>query len=92
MPPKTGVTSKTYNSKVPSFKDWREQYDIYILNPFEVQEETCKKLQTDFGLSKAEAQDYYEMIKDDENNKLIEEIRNRVRVKVDNSGTTFDVV
>lgn len=87
--------SVTKNKRVYSSKDWenwRDQFDIWIINPDELKEKTCAELENNFGLSKDEAKDYYEMIKDDENNKFIEEIRNRVRVKVDNSGTTFDVV
>lgn len=82
--------SVTKNKRVYSSKDWenwRDQFDLWIINPEEVQEQTCEKLKSDFGLSDDEAKNYYDMIKDEENNKIIKEIEKKVRVKVNSTGT-----
>ena len=69
------------------WKDFHDRYDLFIVNPEEVQEQTCEKLKSDFGLSDDEAKNYYDMIKDEENNKIIKEIEKKVRVKVNSTGT-----
>lgn len=71
----------------PKLKNFHDHYDLFIINPEEVQEQTCKKLKSDFGLSDDEAKNYYDMIKDEENNKIIKEIEKKVRVKVKSTGT-----
>lgn len=68
-------------------KNFHDRYELFIINPEEVQEQTCKKLKSDFGLSDDEAKNYYDMIKDEENNKIIKEIEKKVRVKVKSTGT-----
>ena len=40
-------------------------YDLFSINPEEVQKQTCEKLKSDFGLSDDEAKNYYDMIKDE---------------------------
>lgn len=57
-------------------------YDLFSINPGEVQKQTCEKLKSDFGLSDDEAKNYYEMIKDEKNNKIIKEIEEKVKIKV----------
>lgn len=52
-----------------------------------MQAQTCEKLKSDFGLSDDEAKTYYEMLKDKENNKIIEEVEKKVRVKVAQTGS-----
>lgn len=37
------------------WKNFRNRYDLYIINPEEVQEQTCEKLKSDFDLSDDEA-------------------------------------
>ena len=64
-----------------------DHYDLFIINPGEVQEQTCEKLKSNFGLSDDEAKNYYEMIKDEENNKIIKEVEKKIRVKVNSTGT-----
>ena len=63
------------------WKNFHDHYDLFIINPEEVQEQTCEKLKSDFGLSDDEAKNYYDMIKDEKNNKIIEEIEKKIRVK-----------
>ena len=69
------------------WKDFHDHYDIFIINPEEVQKQTCEKLKSDFSLSNEEAKDYYDMIKYEENNKIIKEIEKKIRVKVKFNGT-----
>lgn len=69
------------------WKDFRDHYDIFIINPEEVQKQTCEKLKSDFGLSNEEAKDYYDMIKYEENNKIIKEVEKKIRIKVKSTGT-----
>ena len=69
-----------YSSKY--WENWRYQSDLWIINPDEVQKQTCKKLKSDFGLSDDEAKNYYEMIKGEENNKIIEEIEEKIRTEM----------
>lgn len=57
-------------------------YDLFIINPEEVQKQTCEKLKSDFGLSDDEAKTYYNMIKDEKNNIIIKEIEERVKINV----------
>lgn len=73
MPP------KTYNSTLTILRD---NFDLFFLDPKVVQEQTCEKLKSDFGLSDDEAKDYYDMIKDEKNNKIIEEIKEKVKTKM----------
>lgn len=69
-------------TKESILKNFRDHYDLFLINPEEVQEKACEKLKLDFDLSDDEAKNYYEMIKDEENNKVIREIENKVKVKV----------
>lgn len=69
------------------WENFHDRYNLYIINPEVVQEQTCEKLKSDFGLSDDEAKNYYDMIKDEENNKIIKEIEKKVRVKVNSTGT-----
>ena len=62
-----------------NLENWRDQFDIFLINPDEVQKQTCEKLKSDFGLSDDEAKNYYEMIKDEENNKTIKEIVDNIQ-------------
>lgn len=71
---------KTYKSSLNNF-------DFFFLDPKVVQEQTCEKLKSDFDLSDDEAKNYYEMIKDEKNNKIIKEIEEKVRVKVNPTDT-----
>lgn len=73
MPP------KTYKSSLTILHD---NFDFFFLDPNVVQEQTCEKLKSDFDLSDDEAKNYYEMIKDEKNNKIIEEIEEKVKTKV----------
>lgn len=75
------------SSRVYNLENWRDKYEIFIVNREEVQKQTCERLISDFGLTKEESASYYEMIKDDENNKIIEEIEEKVRVKVAQTGS-----
>ena len=77
MPP------KTYKSSLTILHDI---FDFFFLDPKVVQEQTCEKLKSDFGLSDDEAKNYYEMIKDEKNNKIIEEIEEKVRTKIGFTG------
>lgn len=61
---------------------FHDNFDFFFLDPKVVQEQTCEKLKSDFGLSDDEAQSYYKMIKDEENNKIIKEIEERVKTKI----------
>jgi hypothetical protein len=74
------------SGRLYDLKNWQEHFDVFILNQEKVQEQTCEKLKSDFGLSDDEAKNYYEMIKDEENNKIIEEVEKKVRVKVAQTG------
>ena len=65
----------------------RDNFDFFFLDPKVVQEQTCEKLKSDFGLSDDEAKNYYEMIKDEKNNKLIKEIEEKVRTKIEFTGS-----
>lgn len=69
------------------WKDLHDRYKFYIINPEVVQEQTCEKLKSDFGLSDDEAKNYYDMIKDEENNKIIKEIEEKIKVEVHSTGT-----
>lgn len=60
----------------------RDNFDFFFLDPKVVQEQTCEKLKSDFDLSDDEAKNYYEMIKDEKNNKIIKEIEEKVKTKV----------
>lgn len=83
MPPKNvNMSGRLYN-----LKNWRDHFDVFILDQEKVQEKTCEKLKSDFGLSDDEAKNYYEMIKDEENNKIIEEVEKKVRIKVAQTGS-----
>ena len=75
------------SGRLYDLKNWQEHFDVFILNQEKVQEQTCEKLKSDFGLSDDEAKNYYEMIKDEENNKIIEEVEKKIRVKVNSIGT-----
>lgn len=81
MPP------KTYKSSLTILHD---NFDFFFLDPKVVQEQTCEKLKSDFDLSDDEAKNYYEMIKDEKNNKIIKEIEEKVRVRV-NPTDTFNL-
>lgn len=70
----------------PKLKNFHDRYKLYIINPEVVQEQTCEKLKSDFGLSDDEAKNYYDMIKDEENNKIIKEIEKKIRVEVHSTG------
>lgn len=65
----------------------RDNFDFFFLDPKVVQEQTCEKLKSDFDLSDDEAKNYYEMIKDEKNNKLIKEIEEKVRTKIEFTGS-----
>lgn len=69
------------------WENFHDRYNLYIINPEVVQEQTCEKLKSDFGLSDDEAKNYYDMIKDEENNKIIKEVEKKVRVEVHSTGT-----
>lgn len=69
----------TYKSSLTIFHD---NFDLFFLDPKVVQEQTCEKLKSDFGLSDSEAKNYYEMIKDEKNNKIIKEIEEKVKTKI----------
>jgi len=75
------------SGRLYDLKNWQEHFDVFILNKEKVQEQTYEKLKSDFGLSDDEAKNYYEMIKDEENNKIIEEVEKKVRVKVAQTGS-----
>jgi hypothetical protein len=75
------------SGRLYDLKNWQDHFDVFILNQEKVQEQTCEKLKSDFGLSDDEAKNYYEMIKDEENNKIIEEVEKKVRVKVAQTGS-----
>ena len=75
---------KTYKSSLTILHD---NFDFFFLDPKVVQEQTCEKLKSDFGLSDSEAKNYYEMIKDEKNNKIIKEIEEKVRVRVTSTDT-----
>lgn len=64
-----------------------DNFDVFFLDPKVVQEQICEKLKSDFDLSDDEAKNYYEMIKDEKNNKIIKEIEEKVRVKVNPTDT-----
>ena len=49
----------------PKLKNFHDRYKLYIINPEVVQEQTCEKLKSDFGLSDDEAKNYFNMIKDE---------------------------
>lgn len=78
------------SGRLYNLKNWQDHFDVFILNREKVQEQTCEKLKSDFGLSDDEAKNYYDMIKDEENNKIIKEVEKKIRVKV-NSTNTFEV-
>lgn len=59
-----------------------DNFDVFFLDPKVVQEQTCEKLKSDFDLSDDEAKNYYEMIKDEKNNKIIKEIEEKVKTKI----------
>lgn len=88
MPPKTNISKnkRVYSSK--DWENWQGQFDLWIINPDELKEKVCEELENNFSLSKDEAKDYYEMIKDDKNNKIIKEIEKKVKVQ---STDTFEV-
>ena len=69
----------TYKSSLTIFYD---NFDLFFLDPKVVQEQTCEKLKSDFDLSDDEAKNYYEMIKDEKNNKIIKEIEEKVKTKI----------
>lgn len=69
------------------WKNLRDNYELFIINPEEVQKQTCEKLKSDFNLSDDEAKNYYDMIKDEENNEIIKEIKKKIRVKVEYTDT-----
>ena len=69
----------TYKSSLTIFHD---NFDLFFLDPKVVQEQTCEKLKSDFDLSDDEAKNYYEMIKDEKNNKIIKEIEEKVKTKI----------
>ena len=75
---------KTYKSSLTILHD---NFDLFFLDPKVVQEQTCEKLKSDFDLSDDEAKNYYEMIKDEKNNKIIKEIEEKVRVRVNPTDT-----
>lgn len=75
------------SGRLYDLKNWQDHFDVFILNQEKVQEQTCEKLKSDFGLSDDEAKNYYDMIKDEENNKIIEEVEKKVRVKVAQTGS-----
>lgn len=77
----------TYKSSLTILHD---NFDFFFLDPRVVQERTCEKLKSDFGLSDDEAKNYYDMIKDEKNNKIIKEIEEKVRVRV-NPTDTFNL-
>ena len=86
MPPKDMTKNKRVYSSL-DWENWRNQFNLWIINPDEVQKQTCEKLKSDFGLSDDEAKNYYEMIKDEKNNKIIKEIEEKVRVKISPTDT-----
>ena len=69
----------TYKSSLTILHD---NFDVFFLDPKVVQEQTCEKLKSDFDLSDDEAKNYYEMIKDEKNNKIIKEIEEKVKTKI----------
>lgn len=75
---------KTYKSSLTILHD---NFDFFFLDPKVVQEQTCEKLKSDFGLSDDEAKNYYEMIKDEKSNKIIKEIEEKVRVRINPTDT-----
>lgn len=85
MPPKTNISKnkRVYFSK--NWENWQDQFNLYIINPDELKEKICEELENNFSLSKDEAKDYYEMIKDDENNKIIKEIEKKIKVRSTNN-------
>ena len=70
---------KTYKSSLTILHD---NFDLFFLDPKVVQERTCEKLKSDFDLSDDEAKNYYEMIKDEKNNKIIKEIEEKIKTKI----------
>lgn len=60
--------------------------DAFIIDSNKLKDQACKEIENNFELTKEEAENYYEMIKDDDNNDLIEDIRNKLSVKVEQAG------
>lgn len=52
-------------------------YDLFSMNPEEVQKQTCEKLKSDFGLSDDEVKNYYDMIKDEKTIKSLKKLKKK---------------
>ncbi len=60
-----------------------------VIDGSKLKDQACKEIENSFNLTKEEAENYYEMIKDDDSNALIEDVRNKLSVKVEPVGFTL---
>lgn len=60
-----------------------------VIDGSKLKDQACKEIENNFNLTKEEAENYYEMIKDDDSNTLIGDIRNKLSVKVEPVGFTL---
>lgn len=81
MPPKN--YDRTY--KFPKAID--NEFDAYIVVPTKVQEKALNEIKNEFGLSDEEANNYYDMIREDDDNPIIKKSIVEMREKVAYSNT-----
>lgn len=81
MPPKN--YDRTY--KLPKAID--NEFDVYIVVPTKVQEKALDEIKNEFDLSDEEANNYYDMIREDYNNPIIKKSISEMREKVAYSNT-----
>lgn len=81
MPPKN--YDRTY--KLP--KEIDNEFDVYIVVPTKVQEKALNEIKNEFDLSDEEANNYYDMIREDDDNPIIKKSIVEMREKVAYSNT-----
>lgn len=81
MPPKN--YDRTY--KLPKAID--NKFDVYIVVPTKVQEKALDEIKNEFDLSDEEANNYYDMIREDDDNPIIKKSIAEMREKVAYSNT-----
>lgn len=81
MPPKN--YDRTY--KLPKAID--NEFDVYIVVPTKVQEKALDEIKNEFDLSDEETNNYYDMIREDNDNPIIKKSITEMREKVTYSNT-----
>lgn len=75
------------SGRLYDLKNWQDHFDVFILNKEKVQEKALDEIKNEFDLSDEEANNYYDMIREDDDNPIIKKSISEMREKVSYSNT-----